>query len=365
MSRSKTSLLAACAALFISPLFLTDTVTHAAPKPAPIQASFVVQPEAGQPTALIGLGYFFLQSGPETNKTLSVVLKNTGKVPLTIRNYLVDGTQILAGGIGYSSAGTKLTGVGGWISMNPTSELLVPGQTGRVVATIHTPMSLAPGEYVGGLAFEDTSAKIVKPSGQFVISLHYREVIPIVVSAPGKQIYGAKVGGVMLTAAGKGSQAGVTIRNTGNVRWRGQGTLQVGGKHSKATSFPFMVGTILPGASASINISMANVQVQPGSYALSVQLQPGEKSPLISWKGLVALTLPQKPVGVGVPTPRPVVALQPAVAAARAVAQAAANTTAPTAQGISPIIFGGGALLLIVVVGLAVLVGRRSAAKPA
>ena len=363
MHRSMFPALVTCAGVWLA----AGAAAHAASAPQPTRPSFVVQPAPDQPQGEIGRGYFSLATTAGQAHTFRALVKNTGKAPLSLRNYLVDGAQVEAGGVGYTNWGKHLSGAGSWITLQPKTLRLAPGETRTVTATVHAPASLGPGDYAGGLAFEDTHGRSQRAGSQFMITMLYREVIPVLMQAPGARVSAASIGGATLRPYQKGSVLQITVRNTGNVLWRGKGTARIGGKAGSGTALPFAVGTILPKAQAQVALPLPNVHLQPGSYHLDVQVQSDAKSPRLSWQAMVPLTLPQT-VRVAVPTLAPSVALQPAQApAAASQAPAAPLQAAPAmsvattdAQGISPLLLGvGGALVLLLGAGMGVVLSRR------
>ena len=368
--------------LCLTACLFAGTVAHASTPQPQISPSFEVQPEAGQPTDQISRGYFVLRLGQGQVQTLHTLIKNTSKAPLSVSNYLVDGAQISTGGVGYSNAGTPLTGAGTWMTIQPKALLVPPGATRRVIVVIHVPSTMAPGDYVGGLAFEDTQVQSQAP-GALAIKVHYREILAVLEEIPGKVLSSATIGKVGLApimspvqaaaylkaSSGnkpmlQGSQATVVVKNTGNRLWKGTGVLRIGGLKG-GTSVPFTVGTILVHSHATITVRVPSLDLAPGSYNMSVSLQAAVKSNPIKWSGLVGLTLP---VAAAAATALPNLALQPAHPAAAGTAttlnQGAPVSTTSSSQSISLVLFGGGAVVLLILgVGLGVVLSRRSSGR--
>ena len=131
----------------------------AATPPLATHGIYYAQPQAGQPAAEIGRGYFTLTLKPGQVKSMAVVVKNTGAYPVTLRDYLANGVQSPPGGVGYSLWGTPLTGAGAWIHLDARSVTLAPGKSRLVSATITVPKGAAPGQHVTGLALENTGIR--------------------------------------------------------------------------------------------------------------------------------------------------------------------------------------------------------------
>ena len=279
----------------------------AAGKP-PAGPSYIVEPDAGQPAAEIGRGYFTVTLKPGQSQTFRIAIKNVGSEPLGVYNYAADGMAMSAGGIGYATRLAPAKLVGTWLSMNPGRLTLAPGEASRVTATVRVPESTGAGQYVGGVAFEDQRVEHQHMSGAIAIDVHYRQLIAVEVTVPGAQIIGAKVTGVDLHQLGSGSYATVMVQSTGNMLWKGYGTLQVGnGRQSMST--PFEIGTLLPGVRAAVQVPLASVALLPGAYDIAVHAAGALGGGPIGWQGLVSVTSVASRNAYG--TPIPTIVLQP------------------------------------------------------
>jgi hypothetical protein len=345
------------AALFASTLF-GSTPALAAPDTG---NQFVAQPEAGQPAAEIGKGYFTLALRPGETHAVSVALKNTGATELPLVAYAVDGLQI-SGGVDYPRRGTTPSQVGAWTTLGTDHLTLQPGETERVIASVTVPADATPGDHVGGIALEEDRVYGQGAGSNTLIDVRYRQVLGVVVTTPGARITGAELGGVTLAEAGAGSQAQVALHNTGNGLLRARGTIEIGGDGAGSGALPFQVGTTLPGATQSVPVALPQLALQPGAYDVQVHLTAEDGSPLASWAGSVSLGAAET-----APTTAPRV-LAPAQAAP-AQEPAALPATLPTAAapfGNGPILLLGGLLIgLLALAGAGLLVVlRRTAVRP-
>jgi hypothetical protein len=325
--------------------------------------SYIVQPDASQAAAMIKHGYFTLTLKPGQTQTVRIVVKNTGKQVLQLSNYAADATQIAAGGIDFGTRHKQLKVVGTWITVTPKDLSLAPGEARRVRATITMPKNVRAGDYVGGVALENKITQQQGAGSHLLIDVHYRKVIAILDSVQGIRTAAAKVAGVALYPEPKGSQAVVSVRNTGNILFKGKGTLELLGSKGAVQSLPFKIDTILPSAVAQIPLNLPNITLRRGTYGIRVYLNSVHNVSLAHWQGKVGFMLPVQATPTAVATN---VVLQPAQQAATATAaRRAPGAASPGSQPISPLVWGGGAVLLLIVgAGLGVVVSRRSGKKP-
>ena len=274
----------------------------------PAGPSYIVEPDPGQPAAEIGRGYFTVTLKPGQAQTLRIAIKNLGTEPLAVYNYTTDGMAMSAGGIGYTARLTPAKLVGTWLSMSPGQITLAPGEASRVTATVRVPEGMVAGQYVGGVAFEDQRVEHQHMRGPIAIDVHYRQLIAVEVTVPGAQVTGAKITSVDLHRLGSGSDATVMVQSTGNMLWKGSGTLQVGNGR-QSTSTPFEIGTLLPGVRAAVVVPLASVALLPGVYDVAVHAKGALGGGPISWQGLVSLTSVTSRNVYG--TPMPTIVLQP------------------------------------------------------
>lgn len=341
-----------------------QTVSAAAPHPPVPTTSYIVQPEANQARATIKHGYFTLTLRPGQAQTVYLVVKNTGTHVLRLANYAADATQIAAGGIDFGARHTKSTAVGTWITVRPKNLVLAPGEARRVSATITMPKKARAGDYVGGVAVENKAVQQQGTGSHLLIDVHYRQGIAILDSVPGTRTAAARVLGVALHPEPTGSQAIVSVRNTGNVLFKGSGTVDLLGNKGAVQSLPFKIDTILPGAVARIPLNLPNVTLKQGTYGIRVRLSSAHRVSLALWRGNVGFMLPQhrKPV-----RPAPNVVLQPAQQAPGQQTHVGTQTAPVSRSQSIPVALLGGLAIVVLALGagLGVVISRRPTHKHA
>lgn len=117
-----------------------------------------------------------------------VIIKNTGKEPITLKMYSADGMLTRQGTFTVSSDKDKQRTVGLWTEL-AENKITVEGESEKKVSfTIKVPEKLTPGSYAGGIVVstieKDRSGQ--KGSGVSVIS---RSVLPVYVTIPGKIVH--------------------------------------------------------------------------------------------------------------------------------------------------------------------------------
>src|SRR5258708_22825980 len=99
---------------------------------------------------------------------------------------------------------------------------------------------------------EDKAVQGQGAGSHVLIDIHNRKVIAILDSVPGMRTTAAKVVGVALNPEPMGTQAIVSVRNTGNTLFKGKGTIALLGSKGAVQHYPFMIDTVLPNAVAKI-----------------------------------------------------------------------------------------------------------------
>ncbi len=273
------------------------------------QSAYAVRLQHGQPADQIRRGYFTLTLLPGETWEVRVVVGNTGTTTLQLADYAVDAAPITMGGVGFRTADERRFLVGTWIVVKPASLVVARGKARLVSATIHVPKGLAPGQYVGGLAFENRLVQTGDPmrgakNGQkahaargstFSFDVHYRHVIAVVITVPGRQRPAVRVGGATVAVTSWGGTAIVAVRNTGTVLWNGTGTLRIQGPGSKYEPVRFVIETILPGASAQVPVPVPLKALRAGTYHLQVSVRGNSGGARADWKGDLRVPAPRSP----------------------------------------------------------------------
>lgn len=256
--------------------------------PPSLLDALVVQPESDQPQGEIDRGYFELALTPGESREIRLAMKNVGPSPFSLEIYPVDGVQS-DGGIDYTVAGKPLAGVGSWIKVVPERIEIAPGETRRITATVRPPIGTAGGEFVGGIAVEDTRSGAPSSSSQILIGLHYRRVIAVVATLPGVSAPKLQVNGVSLLPGPSGTRVVVDLQNRGNVVLKGKGDLEIAGAPGETRTIPFAVPSLLPGGQEQLGLDLPELTLKPGAYDTRVDLVSEDGQPLDHWQASVPL----------------------------------------------------------------------------
>jgi len=275
------------------------------------QPRFAVQAQRAQTSSEIARGYFTLTLRPGANSVVRVMVRNDGTSILSLLDYAEDAIPITMGGVGFAIRGAHRVQVGTWITLNTAAVVILPGGSRNVTATVHVPKGLAPGQYVGGLAFEVKPVQAAAPAGSatapkksgaprtvtFMFDVHYRQVIAVVITVPGSQNSSVRVDGTTLEENTWGSIATVALHNTGNMLWQGTGTVSVVGPGLVIDALAFAINTLLPGATARVAVALpAAVLLQPGAYRVRVSVcGTCLTDPPATWQGSVRIGAPDPP----------------------------------------------------------------------
>jgi hypothetical protein len=128
----------------------------------------------------------------------SVVVSNTGRTPLRLLTYPVDGLTGQTTGTVYANRRDAVRKAGRWVRLGTSRITVAPGQMASVPFTVGVPMRAKAGDHVAGIVFEQANPKT---SGKgFRITEIIREVVGVQIRVPGKAAPQLALGGVKLSA---------------------------------------------------------------------------------------------------------------------------------------------------------------------
>ncbi|BCJ70283.1 WxL protein peptidoglycan domain-containing protein [Polymorphospora rubra] len=224
-------------ALLAAALLGVPTPVAAAPEPSsPAGAdpgiTWAVQPsDASGPT---GRSYFVYDAAPGQRIDDQIAVRNLGRTPLTLHLYGTDAFTTDDGSFGLLPASQPPTGVGTWATIGEDRVVVPPGR--HVVVPFHlvVPADASPGDHAGGLiasvATVGTTAdgQRVNVDRRVAARVYLRVAGPL---TPALQIETLRVTShVPLNPLDRGTvEVRYRLRNTGNVRIAGTGSVAVSG----------------------------------------------------------------------------------------------------------------------------------------
>jgi len=153
----------------------------------------------------------------------SLILRNLGNQPITIKIYASDATANQAGSFSLKMFGDEQKGLGKWTKVSKSEITLSPDQTEEVPFQIDIPTDLTPGQYFGGIVNEEVTGGPCGPnqevSGvcQGSIQIKTRSGNRIYLTIPGEVKQDIKLTNFNWKQAGKVIHFNFTFVNNGNV----------------------------------------------------------------------------------------------------------------------------------------------------
>jgi hypothetical protein len=305
-------------------------------------------------------GYFIHSLTPGAVLADEALVMNSGDVPVNLKLYATAGVTAINGGTAFANESEEGNGVASWLSPSLSEIALEPGEERVVPFTINVPADASPGEHVAGLVVEAVSGGEAPASSgdntQFAVTVVRRAGVAVVIDVPGPHVAGLEITGIRLMGQddNQGATFAVSVRNTGNVFVRGEGSLVI--KDQKGTelaSIPIKMDTVLAGDSTYFQVTHP-VRLADGSYLLSAILEydDGKTAVLEGAEVTVKNGQPESPEE----SESPQAGLAPAIT----------TLTSTEEEGGFPIgryVACGAALLALVVTGVAVILWRRTRAR--
>lgn len=146
-------------------------------------ASFSVRPGHYSPSDPASRAYFKRAVTPGSSFSDTVVVANSGRMPLTLLVYPVDGLTGQTSGSVYANRGVPRRKAGAWVRVAVSRITVDPGAQATVPFVATVPASATPGDRLAGLAVEN--ADVAMSRGSFRVRQVLREVVGILITVRG------------------------------------------------------------------------------------------------------------------------------------------------------------------------------------
>ncbi|MFI6760857.1 WxL protein peptidoglycan domain-containing protein [Micromonospora sp. NPDC050417] len=251
---------------------------QAAPAAPTDDISWAVQP-SGE-TGPTGRAYFAYDARPGQRIDDRVAVSNLGRTPLTLTVYGTDAFNTADGGFGLLSATQRPTDVGAWTSVTGREYALPAGE--RVIIPFHldVPANATPGDHTGGLIASvaevrtDTSGERVNLDRRAAARIYLRVAGPL---HPSLQVETLRVThhNPLNPFGGGTTTIRYQLRNTGNVRVGGTGSVSVTGPFgwSLAGTDPLVLPELLPGSMIEVRERVTGLPAA-GRLEMAVHIAP-------------------------------------------------------------------------------------------
>ncbi|MEU9510948.1 DUF916 domain-containing protein [Micromonospora sp. NPDC048170] len=226
--------------------------TPAKPAPGAAATRWAVQPSG--PDGPTGRNYFIYDLAPGSTLTDHVGVSNLSDRPLTFQVYGTDAYTTADGAFALLPADRSATDVGSWIRFDRRSWTVAPGRRADIPFRLSVPANATPGDHAGGVIAAIAQARTTADGQQVRVDQRLAARVYLRVDGdvrPAVTIESVSVGYDTPINPAAGGDALVTyrLRNTGNVRVGGTGTVAVNGPFGweLARTAPVDLPELLPG----------------------------------------------------------------------------------------------------------------------
>ncbi len=211
-------------------------------------------------------GYFLFRMRTGAAHTGYLEAFNSGKQPLTLRVYAVDGLTGVTSGVVYANHADRVAGAGAWLRPSTRRVVLAPGTRKRVGFRLRVPAGTRPGDYLAGFALEN--AHPATSAGRFQVKEVVRTVVGVEVVVPGPARARIRLGAVGLKALPGTTASAVTVplTDTGRLLCKPVLTVSVAGRGVRRTE-THALDTVLPGDRIAYPFAWAH-SLPPGHYEI-------------------------------------------------------------------------------------------------
>jgi hypothetical protein len=212
--------------------------------------------------------YFDLTIDAGTTVTEKVLIANTGEITNDLRTYATNAFTKQGGGFAAAEYGTEPNDVTKWLDYPEETFDIEVGQGVERTFTVTVPPGTAPGEYITAIAAANAEAGGIEGTSE--LNQITRYVIPVLITVPGETTVGFEIGNVTLTSLSDSLLIQIPLTNTGDVRVRPKGTVDLlSADGTLVSSFPVEMESIYAHDSTTLTLGI-NGSIAPGTYQVRV-----------------------------------------------------------------------------------------------
>lgn len=241
-------------------------------------------------------GYFEYTLAPNSSTAGTVELDNLSPFPANYVVYPVTATTSPVSGVSYGQINPLHRGITAWIHISATYLTIPAGGNLQDHFTVTVPLGASPGQYVAGLAAQNTaapttSAPISSTQRGIRLLTTTRVIVAIVVRVPGPTAPAAGFGKVRITLQQHRRQVlTIPIKDTGNILMKPylSGAVRACSGGSAILSLSRQLDTFVPHTAITYPWYLNNEVIPAGCYRATLALATGGAT-LATYSGIVTV----------------------------------------------------------------------------
>lgn len=214
--------------------------------------------------------WFDVTLEPGTTQTLTAGIRNSGKIPVTLRTYATNAFNPPNGGFAAGTEDEEPTAATLWIDYPAETLDLGPDEGKEIDFTVSVPEGTTPGLYVVALNVQTTESLIIP--GSDTLRQIIRNSVSVEITVPGEATASFELGSPSFAPESGTWALQIPFRNTGTTRLRPLGELTVSSSDGQTVATtPIEMGSVYSGNKSSVHIRLP-AQLPLGNYFVSVSL---------------------------------------------------------------------------------------------
>lgn len=239
-------------------------------------SSFGLQPVYYDPSDPLTRSYFIFDSRPGMALHSQFRITNSGTVTGVAMLYAVDATTSQTSGAVYLSRTASQRDVGTWIALGIHQVTLAPGQSQIIPFQVSIPVTVRPGQHVGGIVAENLQPGHSSQGNSIHINVQNLTIIAVQLNLPGPQIEQLIATGITPGGTNNYQTLQISLRNSGTVMLKPSGSLHVSDEQGHLLqAIPLTLDTFLPETAIEYPAYIRGQALDAGIYRATLDLRYG------------------------------------------------------------------------------------------
>lgn len=239
--------------------------------------------------------HFDLTLSPGATHEITVRVRNSGDADGHAYLYLADVSTRVNGGLGVGIE-PAIQSPATWIDFMDETIPVEAGSEVTRTLEIHVPDDATPGEHVTSIVMQGVDDDTPEPQAGMMLRTVSRQAIAIIITVDGPVDPGIELHTAEHAFAGNRSVVSLTADNTGNVRLRTAGEVNISSADGQPIStLQVAYDPVFAFTNTRFEVPLESI-LEPGDYIVSMQLE-NERYGIRSESGPLPLHVPEPPAG--------------------------------------------------------------------